>query len=106
MPVPVMVMPGPMPTVEFMVTVVVPTVVAPEMNEPPVRVWLVPAAVALVLRVTWLSASTERTVVPAAKLPLVRVMPGRMPQVLTLVTMGEPLVTVPPPKPGLPTDWE
>ena len=38
MPVPVMVMPGPMPTVEFMVTAVEPEVVAPATKAPPVRV--------------------------------------------------------------------
>ena len=91
-PVPVMVMPGPMPTVEFIVTVGEFAVVAPAMKEPPVRVWLLPEAVAFELSVTCVSESTETTVVPATKFPLVTVMPGRRPKALMPTTMADPEV--------------
>ena len=91
-PVPEMVMPGPMPTVEFIVTAVELTVVAPAKGEPAVRVWLLADAVAAVLKVTCVSESTDRTVVPAMKLPLVTVMPGRRPKALMPTTMADPEV--------------
>jgi len=98
----VMVIPGATPTVEFIVTWNESSVVDPVMNEPAESVWLVCCVAAVLnwLRVTWLRESTDTTVVPAGKFPLVRVIPGRMPWVELMVTTADPGLIVAPPKPG------
>src|SRR5215213_5712945 len=100
----VMVMPGAIPTVEFIVTVAEPATVSPFTKEPEVKVWLVCVVVLVLawLRVTWVGLSTDTTVVPAGKLPLVSVIPGNKPTVELIVTTFVPTLIEPPPNVGLP----